>query len=242
MDNKRSPNYPSVGLPEAIDLARQLWSKEKRAAIPQDVAARAWGCKGINGLVRMKLSSLKKYGLLEGRGTDGVRLTDAAMHLVQYPPDSPEYRDVLRDAALKPDLFREVYETHADASDDNLRAYLVTKKGFAESGAKQFIRAFRETLAVADIGVGPHNEPVSQHESMRPSPSVSPQRRDDPPSPRPHGGAILNADMGPISLVIRVAAERITAAHLDVVRKYLDVAQASLDLVPVVGDRAVGEA
>jgi hypothetical protein len=232
MDNKRSPNYPSVSLHEAVELARLLWNKEKRAAMPQDVAARAWGYKGLNGLVRMKLSSLKKYGLLEGRGTDGVRLTDAAVQVVQYPPDAPEHQAVLQEAALRPDLFREVHESHADASDDNLRAYLITKKGFAEAGAKQFIRAFRDTMSIANIVSNGDNDHVSHHESTRTSPSVAVPRREEATAAHRSSGTTLNAEMGPISLMIRVSADRITPAHLDVIRRYLDVAQASLDLLP----------
>jgi hypothetical protein len=55
---ERSPNYPSIGLPSAIDLARKLWNAEKRTAVPPEIAARALGYNSLSGASRAALGGV----------------------------------------------------------------------------------------------------------------------------------------------------------------------------------------
>lgn len=230
MDNKRSPNYPSIGLQEAISLAKQLWDREKKSQVPSEVAARAWGYKGQNGVSRMKLASLKKFGLLEGRGGDGVRLTDLAMHLVTYPLDSAEYYEAKNEAARKPELFAEVLQTHPHASNENLQAYLITRKGFSASGAKQFVKAFRETVELVNPQEPSDNSPMEPQITQA---SVVPSTRSGGPavpSPPLARAGQFTISMGNLSVSVFVAGEDLTFKHLELVRQYLAVAEAQLKI------------
>jgi hypothetical protein len=155
MGKQRSPNYPATGLTEAIDLARRLWKIEQRTSVSPDVIAKAWGYKSLSGPVRTKVSAMKKYGLLE-QTTDGMRLSQRAVQIVNYKADTQEYQEAMQAAAKEPELFQELYKTHQNASDDALRAYLVTKKAFSDPGARQLIKAFRETMAVAKLQDSPY--------------------------------------------------------------------------------------
>jgi hypothetical protein len=150
MAKMRSPNYPAVGLSQAIAAAGKLWKEEKRTAVAQNVAAKALGYKGLNGPARMVLSAMKKYGLLDGRG-NAVKLSDQAITILHSEPDSEQRAEALRKAALRPDLFRELYQSHREASDTALTSCLMVQKSFSDAGARQCITAFRDTLAVANL-------------------------------------------------------------------------------------------
>lgn len=150
MGRTRSPNYPAIGLQQAIDAARALWDKEQRTPVAPDVAAKAWGYKSLSGPARTRLASLKQYGLVD-EDRHGVRVSDLAMRILHEPVDSPERRQALLEAGRNPDSFRELFETHPNASDDALKAYLLTRRKFTEEGTKQFIRAFRETLGLVKL-------------------------------------------------------------------------------------------
>ncbi len=150
MARSRSPNYPAIGLGQTIEAAKALWAKEQRTAVPPEVAVKAWGYKSLSGPARTRLAALKHYGLLE-EDRHGVRLSERALQIIHQPAESSEYQEAVREAALAPELFRELRETHASASDDALKAHLVTKRKFTEEGAKLFIEAFRDTIDIAKL-------------------------------------------------------------------------------------------
>ncbi|HEY4216981.1 MAG TPA: hypothetical protein VGM67_07580 [Gemmatimonadaceae bacterium] len=158
---ERSPNFPSLGLPDAIELARKLWMAEKRTTVPQDVAAKALGYGSLSGASRAALAALRQYGLLDGSG-DGVSVSNLAVEIAVHSPDSPEWARAVRAAAGYPVIFEEIRETHSDASDAALNAYLITKRRFSVDGAKRFIRSFRETNELVNrVGQGYTEAPTS---------------------------------------------------------------------------------
>ncbi len=150
MAKMRSPNYPAVSLREAIELVRQLWNKEKKTPVPGDVAVKAMGYTGLNGPARTKLSALKKYGLIEDAGGKIV-ISDLAMKILQYQVGSKEYKSAISKALVNPDIFSQLYEKYASASDEALRSMLVVEMNFSESGAINFISSFRDNIELARL-------------------------------------------------------------------------------------------
>ena len=55
----------------------------------------------------------------------------------------------MRSAALNPPLIAELIKTHAEASEDALRAYLITRRHFSPESAGRFIVAFRDAVSLA---------------------------------------------------------------------------------------------
>jgi hypothetical protein len=102
--------------------------------------------------------------LIEKSG-ENIRLSELAIEIVAHAPGSKEHVAALQKAALNPQLFAKVYQTHRDASDDALRAHLLTKEGFSEAAAKSFILAFRDTIAVAKLGDTEYNPPSDTDEA-----------------------------------------------------------------------------
>jgi hypothetical protein len=149
MANMRSPNYPQLGLSEAITRVRSLWSKEKRTAVPLAVAATAIGYGSVSGPSRSAVAAMKKYGLVD---SDDRNLSVSALALrILHPADSEDALQALREAALKPELFAQLYQSHRHASDDALQSFLINKMSFSQRGATQLIKSFRDTIELAKL-------------------------------------------------------------------------------------------
>lgn len=227
MARTRSPNYPAVGLHDAIELAQALWKQEKRTAVAPAVAAGAWGYRSLSGPARVRLAAVKKYGLLE-EDRQGVRVSELAMRLCLEPLHSEPYRKALLEAALKPDLFRDLHESHRDASDDALRSHLIFDYGFSEGGARQAIRAFRQTLAAARLG-----RPEEVAGAAAGEPDAVPGPSSAGPVGEGGGAPAKKADVRvfawPLSrgvvAEVRLTGEEIRPGHFEELRKYLGLAR-----------------
>jgi len=145
MARVRSPNYPALSLPEAIQMTAKVFSKENRHKAAKEVIVKAMGYKSINGASLGALSALAKYGLLERHGDD-CRVADRALAIL-HPQTPFERAEAVAQAAREPALFGEMLADFPDSfpSDDNLRSYLV-RRGFGEGALSQVIRSFRETM------------------------------------------------------------------------------------------------
>jgi len=136
MGKVRSPNYPSVPLEDAIDAVDKLWKKERATVVTQETAAKGIGFSGLSGPARSKLAAMKQYGLLEGRGK--LSVSNLAKRIVM--PKNPEERQAaIQEAALTPELFRNIHEAVGQESDDAIGSYLGRELEFSERGTRAFI-------------------------------------------------------------------------------------------------------
>lgn len=227
----RSPNYPAVSLPDAIEMAQKLWKKEQRTAVSPEVTVKAFGYGALSGPARVALGAMRKYGLLD-KTPNGFRLSDLALQVL-HPETVEAKQAAIREAAMRPELFRELSQTHLNASDDALRSHLINKKRFVERGTRQLIASFRDTMALAKAGqegysggTGPE-DPDDMAESTQNTSQPLP-----PPGNKPTDGAFtLNVPFskGTISVQVRVVGDAISPAHLARVRKYLELAESEWD-------------
>ncbi|UPG94308.1 hypothetical protein [Luteibacter aegosomatissinici] len=103
--------YPRMSLPDAVKNARKLVSKTHTS--PQSEAAifAVVGAKGPQGGIKM--SALKQYGFMEGDKTSHFSASELAKKIESSPDD--ELRPFLREAALKPPVFRKIFDVfHGD--------------------------------------------------------------------------------------------------------------------------------
>jgi len=148
----RSPRYPNISLNEAMARAKAIYEKEHMSTMTPTVAAEAMGYKGISGASLKTISSLKKYGLLDGRGDD-VRLTKDAQTLAIDDPSSDDYQDALARAAFAPEIFQEIRKQFPGvASERNISVYL-EKQGFRSDAALTVAKYYKDSLAL--VGEGP---------------------------------------------------------------------------------------
>jgi hypothetical protein len=239
MATMRSPNYPQVGLGQAIQLAQQIWDREKRSYSPRSVVVQAWGYAGLNGAARIRLGALNRYGLLEENSAGDVRLSDLAVNILHNPLDSPDRLAALRSAALMPELFKELQQTYPHASDETIRSYLITKRGFSDTGADSCVESFRDTQKIATLEA--MDATVIASQAQQPSPpqvatvpppsSYTQQPNSNLPGTTVHPGSEL---MFRWPLARGVTAEvrfvgNAKPAHLDLLKKYLDVAKGAME-------------
>jgi hypothetical protein len=176
MAKMRSPNYPAIGLPDAVNEIQKIWEKEKKTAVSVDVLGAAMGYTSLSGPVRTKVAALRKYGLLD-QNNGRYSLSELAVKILHGQPE--ERSQALAIAAQRPELFRELYSSHAEASDAALKSELVVHREFSEAGAKQFIKAFRDTLSIAspsEVAYNPSQD-VDDREDMEIISNPQDQRR-----------------------------------------------------------------
>lgn len=145
MAKARSPEYPAIGLGEAINKAKQVYGKDYQNKLSKAVIAEHMGYKSLSGTSLPILASLSKYGLLEGRG-DETHISDLALAIIAHERGTPERGAAIKTAAASPELFSELDRQfpNGKASDAALRSYLLNRK-FIPSAADTAIRSYRET-------------------------------------------------------------------------------------------------
>jgi hypothetical protein len=225
MAKMRSPNYPAIGLSTAVELTKKLWGKEHKTPVGAAVAATAIGYKGLSGPSRTALAAMKKFGLLD-EDKNGMRVSNLAVGILHASGEG-ERLEALRNAALLPTLFRQLFETHGQASNDALRSYLITKLDFSETGAKAFIDAFRDTIEVAKL-----NEPgyIASGGSDGTKDMDSALQIGTGEVRTATSTKALKSFSWPLSAATTarleiVGNEELTSAHLDALSQYLEVAK-----------------
>lgn len=175
----RSPRYPNLSLSEAIAKAKAIYSKEHMSAMTPQVAAEAMGYNGINGSSLKTISSLKKYGLLDGRGDD-VRLTKDAQTLIIDDPASPDYKSAISRCAMAPEIYAEIRQQFPGvASDRNISVYL-EKQGFKPDAAAAVAKNYRDSMALVSADSAQYGEREDDGGEDKEAPEG---RRQSPPPP-----------------------------------------------------------
>jgi len=159
MARVRSPNYPSMSLPSAIERIRSLYKAEGKNSVAREAMAKHIGFGSLNGASATALSALAKYGLIEASGEGEARISELAMKIM-HPHDQAEKDAALNEAAFKPTLFSEILEKWPDRppSDESLRSYLA-RNGFSQGATEQVIQFYRETLDIVSPTNLNHSEP-----------------------------------------------------------------------------------
>lgn len=98
------------------------------------------------------LAALKKFNLLEDRGTGEnrrVRLSDLARRILLDERDvSPEREQAIKEAALSPNIHAKLWNYYEGKlpSDEKLRYKLRMEEGFTDSATNEFIAQFKRTI------------------------------------------------------------------------------------------------
>lgn len=153
----RSPNYPAISLPKAIEMARRVYDKNHLHKASPPVVAVAIGYTSLNGNSATAISSLKKFGLLEDEGKD-LKISQEALAILVEPPGSPERAKQIVELAFRPALFQVINSTYPGQppNDDILRSFLL-RNGFVQSTVDLPIRAYRETMELVEKERGFYN-------------------------------------------------------------------------------------
>ena len=164
----RSPNYPSLSLPEAIEGIEKVHKADTVSKVSREAVAKHLGYQVLSGPATQKIAALKAYNLLEGRA-DELRVSADAVTIIADPVSSPDRQQAIRAAAFKPKLFSEIddYFEGARPSEENLRSYLL-KKGFRTDTAGKAVSSYLETFGLVSREGMAHG---SQHKHANGAPS-----------------------------------------------------------------------
>ena len=158
-----------------MKLAKSTWDKEKRTAVSPEALAKAWDYTSLSGPVRTKIAAMRKYGLIEDHES-GLRLSDLGMKILHNADDSTERLAAIQEAALKPELFKALRRTHAEASEDAIKSHLVLNKGFSDAGATQCASSFRNTLSIAKLSGSGYSGEEDEGDDVVEKPSDTPTK------------------------------------------------------------------
>lgn len=165
MSRVRSPNFPVISLPQAIERIEAIYDKEQTLPATRETLAEHLGYSGLNGASIKMISALGKYGLLEAVDDRGHRVSKLAMAIL-HPADDQEKMDAIREAASMPALFQRLTEQFDGGrpSETNLRSWLL-RNGFAKSAVDNVIRAYGETMDLVGDSRGSYKVPALTSES-----------------------------------------------------------------------------
>jgi len=146
-----------MSLAKTIEKAKDVYDACKQIQVPITAIHTRWGCKPMSGLVLQTVAALKAFGFVEVSGDKEkrtVRLTDDAVKIIRGHPDR---RDLLREAALKPSIYSELWEKYkmdGIPPDDILGNYLEWDKKFNPKAIAGFIADFHATIDFAGLQAG----------------------------------------------------------------------------------------
>jgi hypothetical protein len=151
----RSPAWPFIPLGRAMERAREFYEAHRNSEAEVFAANVAWGMKPKSGAGFQTVATLKQYGLISETEKPGwVRLTGLALRIIQDRRDiSPERDEALKQAALMPPIFKEIWEKWgADLPKDaDIEFDLVNQKGFNEDAAQGLLANYKATIQVAKL-------------------------------------------------------------------------------------------
>lgn len=234
MPKERSPNYPAISLEEAIKRAQVLFKTASRTAVAPLVAVKGWGYTGLNGVSRTRLAALRHYGLTEVDKTGNVKLSRRGLTFAMRSADSPEYIDAIKEAALTPTIFRDLYETRNGVSDEALRHYLVVEKKFSPDGARRVLETYRSTIEFANLGGDRYTDDTEEEFDVEQKTRQDSHQDSYQEKPRQSSeGAFVEQYRWPLSggvtAEVTFRGNRVTLRELELLREYLLLAEKALD-------------
>jgi hypothetical protein len=252
----RSPAYPSMGLPEAIEKAKILYAKEGqgRHPIPAIALAKDIGFTSMNGSALTAISAIKQFGLLqEEEVEDGkprqLRLTLLALELAVRKDDSQEWKEAIQKAALQPRLYERLWKKYGWPlpSDDTIQTYLQLEEQYNAKFIVGIIRDYKATIALAKlipldkIGGTEQREngslPTEEEENMEiPAVSQIQQKKDAAPPPPAAGQKDFPLYLSNNKRAILYIPASMTAKDYELLKKQIENHLAVIEATSVSGE------
>ncbi len=153
----RSPNYPLLTLERSLSLTEALNRSHNRYLVPIEVAAKDWDISATSSYISQYIAALSAYGLIDVEGIKDakkVKVSDVAFKIIMDKrPSSPDREILIKEAALKPNIFRKLCSTYPNGlPDDHALEYeLVTTYNFNQNSVSDFITIFKKNIDFANV-------------------------------------------------------------------------------------------
>ncbi|HLA94798.1 MAG TPA: hypothetical protein VK612_03685 [Pyrinomonadaceae bacterium] len=148
----RSPNYPFIGLKEALKKATVLKEKGGLFEVPFRSAMELWKYKV--GSTSQTIAALKAFGLITVTGegeSRKMKVTDVARKILGEHPERPQ---LLKEAAVKPPVYQDLWRQFGGGvlpADSIIANYLEYDRKFNPEVIKGVISDFRDTITFANL-------------------------------------------------------------------------------------------
>src|SRR5437899_1339094 len=106
--------FPPLTLKDAVEAIQKLFTEIQRTELDGTTASKALNYASENGAARTKLGALNSYGMID-RGKKMVKVTELGIGIAHPLGDSRQRG--LKAAALRPSLFKEIWEKHRECSE-----------------------------------------------------------------------------------------------------------------------------
>jgi hypothetical protein len=162
----RSPAYPFVSLPIAIERVKRIYDAERQHPVRYDTIAKHWGIAAKSSTVAQTVGALRQYGLLgvkSGERRDRYfQLTDAAVRILADKRDGERER-LLREAALSPKLYNDLWTKWGQhpPSDDTAESLLTFELKFNPAYVKAILANYKATVSMARLAESDKVDPGS---------------------------------------------------------------------------------
>ena len=170
----RSPAYPAIALPQAMDLLGVIFRSFQSHPAPMEAVGEAVGMKAGGSSLNVRLAALKKYGLIDELGDTksggkSYRVSALGKDLAVLPQASAEHAEALRKAALMPVIYESLWTRFGPElpADSLIRSYLVRERNFNAHQVDGAIADFRATIEYAGLAkeaadIAPETESIGQ--------------------------------------------------------------------------------
>ena len=154
---EKSPNYPFLGLEEALGRAKTIFKAAHSHPMSVEVAADSWGYSPSSGSVGRIVGTLRAYGLTDTHRDSTerkIKLTDQAL---RYFRDEREVirQGLLREFALRPKILHRLWKQSGwgsnPPSDEVARSHLKVDLGYNEKAARSVLDIYKKNIAFAGL-------------------------------------------------------------------------------------------
>src|SRR5262245_55647075 len=141
MKKERSPRFPGESLPESVARVERLYASAGRSLVTSEIAAEGIGYTSLSGASKTALAALAYYGLIQREG-DKHRISELGLRLIR-PISDKDKLDAARTAILRPPVFAQIDENHAECTEQVLASILL-RSGFTDEGARRAAKVYKE--------------------------------------------------------------------------------------------------
>ena len=152
--SRRSPNFPSISLSEALKKVEILHTADGITAVSTKVVLQHLGYgERLSGAAGRIIAALRQYGLIQSTSGDKYQVSDDAYNILTLSEESPIRKKAIDDCARRPAMFREVLAEYPERSPSHsaLKDFLIAEKRFNAASVDTFIRAMKGTFDLAKL-------------------------------------------------------------------------------------------
>src|SRR6266567_2803482 len=146
----RSPDYPIVSLPKALECVQYIYQKVQKHPEDRSTILRILGLNERSSSSERMIATLLKYGLLEMGANALLNVSDDALAICLRAPGEAERMKAIQKVAFAPMVFRTLQSAHSNSlevpENVDLQVHLQSNN-FSQNAARKVDFVYRETIA-----------------------------------------------------------------------------------------------